>query len=131
MSNAASLRRGVMLVGLQSLSYFGVEFAVALEIGCVSLFADSIAFLEDATVSGLILVAPGWSAQHRSTVGMVLVVVLLAPGIAVAWTAWQKFQLPSPRAPLPLSLARLGALAINLFCAFWLACFRTHGGSPT
>src|SRR3954453_14079735 len=76
MSDAASLRRAVILVGLLSLSYFGVEFAVALAIGSVSLFADSIASFEDATVSGLILVAPGWSARQRSTVGMLLAVVL-------------------------------------------------------
>jgi Co/Zn/Cd efflux system component len=131
MTDAASLRRAVLLVALLNLSYFGVEFAVALAIGSVSLLADSIDFLEDATVSGLILVALGWNAQQRSAVGMVLAAVLFVPAVATAWTAWQKFLLPSPPAPLPLSLAGLGALAINLFCAFRLARFRTHGGSLT
>jgi Co/Zn/Cd efflux system component len=42
---------------LLNLGYFGVEFAVALAIGSVSLLADSIDFLEDAAVNGLILVA--------------------------------------------------------------------------
>ena len=45
----AGLRRVVRLVALLNLSYFGVEFAVALAIGSVSLFADSIDFLEDAS----------------------------------------------------------------------------------
>jgi Co/Zn/Cd efflux system component len=40
-----------------------------------------------------------------------------------------KIQSPDSAAPLPLSLAGLGALAVNLFCAFRLARFRTHGGS--
>jgi Co/Zn/Cd efflux system component len=120
-----------MLVALLNLSYFGVEFAVALFIGSVSLFADSIDFLEDATVNGLILVALGWNAHRRSIVGVVLAAVLFVPAIATAWMAWQKFQLPLPPAPLPLSLAGLGALAINLLCAFRLARFRTHGGSLT
>jgi Co/Zn/Cd efflux system component len=62
---------------------------------------------------------------------MGLAAVLFVPAIATAWTAWQKFNLPVPPAPLPLSLAGLGALAINLFCAFRLARFRTHGGSLT
>jgi Co/Zn/Cd efflux system component len=53
------------------------------------------------------------------------------PAIATAWTAWQKFNLPVPPAPLPLSLAGLGALTINLFCAFRLARFQTHAGSLT
>lgn len=42
------LRRVVRLIGLLNLGYFGIEFAVALAIGSVALFADSIDFLEDA-----------------------------------------------------------------------------------
>jgi len=129
MENVTALRRSVTLVATLNLAYFGVEFAVALAIGSVSLFADSIDFLEDATVNGLILVALGWNARRRSIVGMSLAAVLFVPAIATAWTAWQKFNLPIPPAPLPLSLAGLGALAVNLFCAFRLARFRTHGGS--
>src|SRR5258708_39277710 len=109
MDNAAVLRRTVMLVALLNLSYFGVEFAVAQAIGSVSLFADSIDFLEDATVNGLILIALGWSARHRSIVAMILAAVLFAPGIATAWTAWEKFNLPVPPAALPLSLTGFGA----------------------
>jgi Co/Zn/Cd efflux system component len=127
----AALRSTVALVALLNLGYFGVEFAVALAIGSVSLFADSIDFLEDATVNGLILVALGWNARRRSMVGMVLAVVLFAPAIATLWTAWQKLHIPVPPAPVPLSLAGLGALAINLYCAFRLARFRTHSGSLT
>ena len=62
----AALRSTVALVALLNLGYFGVEFAVALAIGSASLFADSIDFLEDATVNGLILVALGWNARRRS-----------------------------------------------------------------
>lgn len=46
---ALSLRRVVRLVALLNLGYFGIEFAVALTIGSVSLFADSVDFLEDAS----------------------------------------------------------------------------------
>jgi Co/Zn/Cd efflux system component len=35
------------------LAYFGIEFAVALMIGSVSLFADSVDFLEDASINFL------------------------------------------------------------------------------
>ena len=51
------LRRIVALVALLNLGYFGIEFAVALRIGSVSLFADSVDFLEDASVNLLILLA--------------------------------------------------------------------------
>jgi Co/Zn/Cd efflux system component len=47
----AALRSTIALVALLNLGYFGVEFAVALAIGSESLFADSIDFLEDATVN--------------------------------------------------------------------------------
>lgn len=81
-TEGAALHRAVRLVALLNLGYFGVEFAVALGIGSVSLFADSIDFLEDAAVNGLILVALGWSAHRRSLVGMALAALLLAPGLA-------------------------------------------------
>src|ERR1700732_2399574 len=126
-----ALRYTVKLVALLNLGYFGVEFAVALAIGSVSLFADSIDFLEDATVNGLILVALGWNARRRAMVGMALAAGLFAPAVATLWTAWQKLQLPVPPAPVPLTLAGLGALAINLYCALRLARFRTHSGSLT
>jgi len=45
-----SLRAAVLVVALLNLAYFGVEFAVALAIASVSLFADSIDFLEDTAV---------------------------------------------------------------------------------
>ena len=125
------LRRAVRLVALLNLGYFGVEFAVALAIGSVSLFADSIDFLEEASVNLLILAALGWGARRRALVGMVLAGILLAPGLATLWTAWQKLALPVPPAPVPLSLAGLGALAVNLSCALMLARFRAHGGSLT
>ena len=114
-----------------NLGYFVIEFLAARLIGSVSLLADSIDFLEDATVNGLILIALGWSTRKRSVVGMMLALVLFAPGIVTAWTAWEKFNLRAPPAPLPLSLTGLGALGVNIYCAFLLARFRSHSGSLT
>ena len=130
-TDRAALRRAVRLVAMLNLGYFGVEIAVALAIGSVSLFADSIDFLEDTAVNGLILVALGWSAHRRSLVGMALAAILLAPGLATLWTAWEKFAMPVPPAPVPLSLAGCGALVVNLCCACLLMRFRAHSGSLT
>jgi Co/Zn/Cd efflux system component len=127
----AGLRRAVRLVALLNLGYFGVEFAVALAIGSVSLFADSIDFLEDASINFLIFAAIGWSAVNRARVGMALAGILLIPGLATLWMAWDKFNLPVPPEPVPLSLAGVGALAVNLTCAFMLVRYRTHRGSLT
>lgn len=125
------LRRAVRLVALLNLAYFGVEFAVALRIGSVSLLADSIDFLEDAAVNLIIFAALGWSARARARIGMALAAILLIPAIALAITLWRKIAAPVPPAPLPLTVTGLGALAINLFCAFTLARFRRHAGSLT
>jgi len=77
-----TVRRVVILVAALNLAYFGVEFAVALTIGSVSLFADGVDFLEDASLSFLIAVALGWSAARRARVGMILAGVLLVPALA-------------------------------------------------
>jgi Co/Zn/Cd efflux system component len=121
----------VRLVALLNLAYFGVEFAVALAIGSVSLFADSIDFLEDVSVNLLIVVAIGWRARNRARLGMALAGILLVPGLATVWMAWEKFNAPLAPEPLPLSLTGLGALAVNMTCAFMLVRYRRHGGSLT
>jgi len=129
MSEQTTLHRFVILVAALNLAYFGVEFAVAVAIGSVSLFADSIDFLEDASVNLLIAVALGWGPRARARLGMIFAGLLLVPGLATLWTAGVKFLAPVPPAPLPLSLAGLGALAINATCAFMLARYRRRGGS--
>jgi Co/Zn/Cd efflux system component len=53
----ANLRKVVIIVAALNLAYFGVEFAVALVIDSVSLFADSVDFLEDASVNFLIAIS--------------------------------------------------------------------------
>jgi Co/Zn/Cd efflux system component len=125
------LRRAVAVVAGLNAGYFVVEFAVAASIGSVSLFADSVDFLEDASVNFLILIALRWHANARSRLGMLLALILLAPGLATIWMAWSKFRAPVPPAPLPLSLTGLGALAVNASCALILARYRAHAGSLT
>ena len=126
-----SLRQTVLLVALLNLAYFGVEFGVAIAIGSVSLFADSVDFLEDASINLLIAVGLGWSSHNRARLGMVLAAVILVPVAATLWTAWQKFAAPVPPQPVPLTLTGAGAFLVNLTSAFLLARFRHHGGSLT
>ena len=129
--HAATLRRVVLIVAALNLAYFGVEFAMALAIGSVSLFADSVDFLEDASVNILIAVAIGWSPRRRAQLGMGLALIILAPALAGLWTAWQKLASPLPPAPWPLTLTGIGALLVNTVCALTLARFRHHHGSLT
>ena len=131
MTTDDALRRTVRLVVLLNIAYFGIEFAVAVAIGSVSLFADSIDFMEDSSINFLIIVALGWTARNRARVGMALAGILLVPGLATLWTAWQKFNIPAPPEPVALTLTGLGALAVNLFCALTLTRHRHHSGSLT
>jgi Co/Zn/Cd efflux system component len=125
------LRRLVRIVALANLVYFGIEFAVATTIGSVSLFADSVDFLEDAAVNGLVLVGLGWSVRARARLGMALAAVLLVPGVATLWTAWQAWNSNNVPAPTALTLVGVGALIVNLGCAFLLAKLRNVRGSLT
>jgi Co/Zn/Cd efflux system component len=128
-SAQASFKRAVTWVAALNLAYFAVEFTVARAIESVSLFSDSIDFLEDACVNGLVLLALGWRRETRGAVGILLAALLLIPGLAAGWTAWQKFTLPIAPAPLMLILVGLGALTVNLSCAFMLVRLRQADGS--
>lgn len=124
-----NLRKAVMIVAAANLAYFCVEFMVALNIGSASLLADSADFLEDASVNLLIFFAMAWSAKSRARIGMLMALILLAPAAAFLWTAWHKFFNPLPPAPFALSITGLGALVVNMSCAFLLANYR-HAKGP-
>jgi Co/Zn/Cd efflux system component len=124
-------RRVLLIVAALNVGYFGIEFTVALIIGSVSLFADSVDFLEDASVNMLIVLALGWSLKARARLGMALAFILFIPGIATVWTAIDKFAAPAVPSPLPLTLTGFGALLVNISCAYMLVRFRHHRGSLT
>lgn len=124
-----AFRRIALVVALLNLGYFGIEFAVAQIIGSVSLFADSVDFLEDASINLLIVVALGWTARRQSIVGSVLALVILVPTVATVWTAVIKILNPAPPEVTPLALTAFGALVVNLTCAVLLVRHRNHAGS--
>lgn len=121
----------VRRVAALNLGYFGIEFAVALAIGSVALFADSVDFLEDGAINILILVGLSWSVGRRAKLGMGLAAIILLPALATLWTAWHNYAAGTVPAALPLSVTGLGAAAVNFVCAYMLAPFRTQGGSLT
>lgn len=119
--SSSAFRRAAITVAILNLVYFFVEFGVAVTIGSVSLLADSIDFLEDASVNALIVLALAWSAKARARVGMLLAGLLMVPALAALWAAWNKISSGVPAAPMPLTLAGAGALVVNILCAFLLA----------
>ncbi len=64
-------------------------------------------------------------------VGMLLAGVLLVPGIATLWTAWQKFNLPVDPEPLVAVGHGVGRPGRQSQLRFILVRFRKHSGSLT
>lgn len=130
-ATARRIRSAVICVAVANLVYFGVEFTVAAAINSVSLFADSVDFLEDAAVNLLVLLALGWSARARARVGILLAAVLLIPAVATVWTLWMQWHEPVVPAAVPLTLVGVGALVVNTGCAMLLARVRKVQSSLT
>lgn len=108
---------------------FGVEATVALAIGSVALLADSVDFLEDTAVNGLIALALGWPLARRALAGHVMALVILVPALAAAWQVVSRLSDPVAPAVGPLVATALGAALVNTVCALLLARVRSHGGS--
>jgi Co/Zn/Cd efflux system component len=125
------LRRAVLIVALLNFGYFGVEFAAAIKIASVSLFADSVDFLEDTAVNLLIFVALGWTAARRAKAGMVLAGLMAVPALAFLATLVQKYLSPVPPDPYVLTIIGAGALIVNVTAALILVRHRETSGSLT
>ncbi|MBG6182508.1 Co/Zn/Cd efflux system component [Arthrobacter sp. CAN_A214] len=123
------LRTAVLLVAAFNLAYFFVEVSVALSIGSVALFADSVDFLEDTAINLLIFVALGWSLRRQALAGKAMALVILVPALAAAWQAFIKFGDPEPPDPAALIITAGGAVVVNLTCSFLLARFRHSNSS--
>ncbi|QDC78809.1 cation transporter [Candidatus Methylopumilus universalis] len=127
----AQFAKSVLFVAFANLTYFFVEFIAANTINSSSLFADSIDFLEDASINILIFLALGWSIKSKARLGKCLAMILVIPALAFLYTIWQKFNMPSVPDPSILSLTGFGALLVNLTCTFILMRFRNYQGSLT
>ena len=128
-SAALGLRRVVLTVAALNFAWFWVEVAVALAIGSVALFADSVDFLEDTAINLLIALALGWGLRHRALAGRVMAGVLLVPAAAAVWQAVAKWGDPTPPAVGWLVATAGSAAVVNGVCAWLLARVRTSGGS--
>lgn len=122
-------RRAAFTVAALNLAYFGGEFAGGYLSGSASLFADSIDFLEDALVNFLIILAVNMNARKRAMLGMGLAALLLAPAGGGVWMIWKHLAYGVPPVPQAMSLVGLGALCVNLYCAFLLAKYKNAKGS--
>ena len=126
-----SFKKAVFFVAILNLLYFFVEFIVALNIRSVSLLADSIDFIEDASINFLIFFAVSLTTAKKARISILLSIIMLLPGITALWAIWQQIIHQEPPAPVELSTVAFGALIINCLCTLILMKFRNYSGSLT
>ena len=131
MASDGGLRGSIRLVVALNLGFFIIETIAALSIGSVALFADSVDFLEDASINLLILAGLAWTARARARLGMGLAGIILLPGLAAFVMAWHRFTAGTAPDAVVLGVTGIGALAVNSVCALLLARHRASGGSLT
>jgi len=124
-------KKAVFFVAILNLLYFFVEFIVALNIRSVSLIADSIDFIEDASINFLIFFAVSLTTIKKARISILLSIIMLLPGITALWAIWQQIIHQEPPAPVELSTVAFGALIINCLCTLILMKFRNYSGSLT
>jgi Co/Zn/Cd efflux system component len=123
-----NLRKTVLVVASLNLLYFVVEFYYGHLFNSVALVGDSIDFLEDASVNILIALAIGWSLKKRKQTSYFLALLLLLPGIAFLWNAIHQLFTPEVPQGKGMGVVGLGALLVNLSCAFLIAKHRREEG---
>ena len=122
--NHNSFRRTLIIVALLNLAYFFTEFFAAIKINSVSLFADSIDFLEDTFVNLLIFFSYLITSTLRPKISKILAVIILLPGLTALWAAWEQIMRPSMPEAFELTIVGLGALLINFTCTIILMRFK-------
>ena len=88
--NNDSFRRALIIVALLNFTYFLIEFLSATRINSVSLFADSIDFLEDTLINLLIFFSFFFNSTFRAKISKILVFIIILPGLTALWTAWEQ-----------------------------------------
>ena len=126
-----SFKKAVLLVAALNLLYFFIEFIAALNIRSVSLLADSIDFIEDASINFLIFFAISLTLAKKAKVSIILSIIMLLPGLTALWAIWQQVLYQEPPRPIELSLVAFGALIVNCLCTLILIRFKNFSGSLT
>ena len=127
--NNDSFRRALIIVALLNFTYFLIEFLSATRINSVSLFADSIDFLEDTLINLLIFFSFFFNSTFRAKISKILVFIIILPGLTALWTAWEQIIKPFPPEAYQLTVIGIGAFLINLTCTIVLMKFRKNNKS--
>ncbi len=115
------LRRAIVWVAALNGAYFIIEFLVGITIRSVGLIADSIDFLEDASINLIVLVGLGLAATARARLGSLLAIIIGVPGVVAFVAAVDKILNPAVPSVSGMTVTAFGALAVNLTAAIILS----------
>lgn len=122
-------RRRLAQVVALNLGYGAVETLAGFLSGSQALLADALDFWGDGLISGLALVALGWSVGARARVAFAQGVFLAVMGLGVLALTLREFFSAMPPDEAIMGWAGAGALAVNLICAALL--MRHRGGDAS
>jgi Co/Zn/Cd efflux system component len=128
-SAGAGPRRVLLWVAALNFGYFLVEGAAGLWSGSAALLVDSVDFLEDAGLNLLVLLGLGWPLAARLRLATAFVAIMALPALAALWTVASALWTGAAPSPGPMTVAAIGALAVNLGSAALIARVRHQGGA--
>jgi len=111
-----SFLRPIPLLAAANLLFFCLEFILAVEVRSVSLFSDSIVFLEGAAVSVLMSPKLNWSAPGREAFARFSRTMLLIPTCFMFWMIAANYF--GTEIPSAAPLATTGAVLLLANIAF-------------
>lgn len=108
--------RSFPLLAAASLLFFCLEFILAIEARSASLFADSIAFLEAASVGVLMSSGRNWSMAGREAFARFSRTIILIPICFLFWMIAANYYGSAIPSPAPLAATSAALLLTNIAC---------------
>jgi Co/Zn/Cd efflux system component len=99
-----------------SLLFFCLEFTLAIEVRSVSLFSDSIAFLEATSVSILMSSGRNWSMPGREAFARFSRTIILIPTSFLFWMIAANYYGAAIPSATPLAATGAAFLLTNIAC---------------
>jgi Co/Zn/Cd efflux system component len=116
-----SFLRPIPLLAAANLVFFCLEFILAVEVRSVSLFSDSIVFLEGASVSVLMSPKLNWSAPGREGFARFSRTMLLIPTCFMFWMIAANYYGAEIPSAAPLATTGAVLLLTNIVFLFMLS----------
>src|SRR5258708_26778636 len=108
--------RRVPLLAAANLLFFCLEFILASEARSASLFADSFAFLEGASVSVLLSSGRNWSMPGRTAFARFSRTIILIPTCFLFWMIAANYYGAEIPSAMPLATTGAVLLLTNIAC---------------